>query len=68
MSLFLDSGAGLVLSILFALALVLNSEKIFIIAKLMIWVWSGVALNRLCAYRCLLTNRLHGKAAELWDQ
>ena len=22
--------------------------------------------NRLHVYRCLLTNRLHGKAAELW--
>ena len=48
------------LSILFVLALVLNSENNFIIAKLMIWVWHG-AIDR-----CLLTNRLHGKAAELY--
>ena len=31
----------------------------------MIWVWYGVAImNRQIVYRRLLTNRLHGKAAE----
>ena len=80
MSLFIDSGTGLVLSVLFVLALVLNSENNFIIAKLTIWVWCGVvwygvvwcgvvwcgvADKLLHVYRRLLTNRLHGKAAEL---
>ena len=36
----------------------------------MVWVWCGVAImerkNRLRVYRRLLTNRLHGKAAELY--
>ena len=31
----------------------------------MIWVWRGVAIMSGCIYRCLLTNRLHGKTAEL---
>ena len=35
---------GLVLSISFVLALALNSEKKFIIAKLTVWVWCGVAI------------------------
>ena len=48
---FIDSGAGLVLSIWFALALVLNSENNFITAKLTIWVWCGVAImNRQIIY------------------
>ena len=42
MSSFIDSGAGLVLSIWFVLVLVLNSESNFMIAKLTIWVWCGV--------------------------
>ena len=38
--------------------------------KLMIWVWCGVRsynerTNRFRVYRRLLTNPLHGKAAEL---
>ena len=58
-SLFIDSGAGLVLSIWFVLAVVLNSESKFIVAKLTVWVWCGVATyneqtNHLCVYRCLL--------------
>ena len=45
MSLFIDSGAGLVLSIWFVLALVLNSENNVIIAKLVnSSVWCGVAI------------------------
>ena len=62
MSSFIDSGAGLVLSIWFVLSVVLNSENNFIIAKLTVWVWCGVAImnGRLCVYRCLLTNHLHG--------
>ena len=38
----MDSGAGLVLSVWFVLALVGNSENNFIIAKLMIWVLCDV--------------------------
>ena len=45
-SLFIDSGAGLVLSIWFVLAVVLNIESNFIIAKLTVWVWCGVAITR----------------------
>ena len=69
MSSFIDSGAGLVLSTYMArFSPSIEQRKHFIIAKLMIWVWCGVATynewtNRLCAHRCLLTNRLHGKPA-----
>ena len=37
------------------------------IAKLTVWVWCSYNewTNRLRVYRLLLTNRLHGKAAEL---
>ena len=41
---FIDSGAGLVLSVWFVIAVVLNSENNFIIAKLTVWVWCGVAI------------------------
>ena len=41
-SLFIDNGVGLVLSIWFILALVLSSKNNFIIAKLTILVWHGV--------------------------
>ena len=69
-SLFIDSGAGLVLSIWFILAVVLSSKNKLIVAKLAIWVWCGVATynertNPLHVYRHFSTNRLHGKAAEL---
>ena len=30
-----------------------------------VWCSSNEQTNRLRVYRCLLTNRLHGKAAEL---
>ena len=54
------------LAIWFVLAVVLNSENKFIVAKLTVWVWCGVAtMNGQIVYRRLLTNRLHGKAAEL---
>ena len=43
LSLFIDSGADLVLSILFVLALVLNSKKIYNCEANRIWVWYGVA-------------------------
>ena len=65
-SLFIDSGAGLVLSTyMVCLALALNCESNF--AKLMIRVWCSYKerTNRSSVYRCLLTNRLHGKAAEV---
>ena len=32
------------LTIWFVLAVVLNSENIFIVAKLTVWVWCGVAI------------------------
>ena len=44
MSLFIDSGVGLVLSIWFVIAVGLSSENNFIIAKLTVWVWCGVAI------------------------
>ena len=44
MSSFIGSGFGCVLSIWFVLAVVLNSENSFIIAKLTVWVWRGVAI------------------------
>ena len=59
---FIDSGVGPVLSVWFVLAVVLNSENKFIVPKLTVWVWCGVAIMN-GVYRCLLTNRLHGKAA-----
>ena len=62
-SLFIDSRVGLVSLIWFVLAQVLNCKNNFTIAKLTIWVWCGVAI--MFSYRCLLTNRLHGKAAEI---
>ena len=43
-SLFIDNGAGLVLSIWFVLAVKLNSENNFIIAKLTVGMWCGVAI------------------------
>ena len=59
---FIDKGAGLVLSIWFIL--VLNSKNKFIVAKLTVWVWCGIAImNGQIVY--VFTNRLHGKAAEL---
>ena len=52
MSLFIDSGASLVLSLWFVIAVALNSENNFIIAKLAVWVWCGVAIiiNRQIVY------------------
>ena len=49
------------------LAVVLNSENKFIVVKLIVWVWCSYneQTNHLRVYRRLLTNRLHGKAAEL---
>ena len=73
-SLFIDSGVKIVVSLFalyhlriwFVLAPVLNSKNNFIIVKLKIWGWCGVAImNRQIVYKCLLTNRLHGKPAEL---
>ena len=61
---FIGSGAGFVISVWFVLAVVLNSEKKFIIAKVTVWVWRGVAIMNgqiVYVYRCLLTNCLHGK-------
>ena len=48
----------------------IEQQKHFIIAKLTIWVWCGVATyneqtNGLRVYRHLLANRLHCKAADL---
>ena len=54
----MDSGAPLVPSIWFVLALVLNSKDNFIIAKVAIWVWCSYneRTNRLRVHRCFLTN------------
>ena len=58
----IDSGAGLVLSIQFILAVVLNSKNKFIVVKLTVWMWCGVAImNGQIVYRRLLANCLHGK-------
>ena len=68
MSLFIDSRAGLVLSIWLVIAVVLNSDNNFLIAKLTVWVWCGIAIMNgqiVCVYRRFLTNHLHVKAAEL---
>ena len=47
----------------------IEQQKHFIIAELTIWVWCGVAIMKgqivYPVYRPLLTDRLHGKAAEL---
>ena len=51
MSSFIDSGVGFVLSTRFVIAAVLTSENNFIIAKLTVWVWYGVAvMNRQIVY------------------
>ena len=51
MSSFIDSGAGLVLSIWFVIAIALNSENNFIIAKLTVWVgYSVAAMNGQIVY------------------
>ena len=45
----------------------IEHRKHFIIAKVTIWLWCGIAIiNGQIVYRRLLTkSRLHGKAAEL---
>ena len=65
-SLFIEGGAGLYY-LWFVLVVALNNEYNFIIAKLTVWVWCSYneRTNRLRANRSLLTNCLHGKAAEL---
>ena len=68
---FIDGGAGLASPIWLVLALVLNSENNFIISKLRIWVWCGVAIMNgriiyvFTLYKRLLANRLHSEAVEL---
>ena len=64
-SLFIDSRAGLVLSIWFVLALELSRENNFMIAKLTLNFGCAVVLwtNHLRVYRRLLTNRLYHKQA-----
>ena len=63
---FINSGTGLVLSIIIVRFIPsIEQQKHFTIVKLTIWVWYGI-MNRLHAYRCFLTNCLHGKAAELF--
>ena len=57
MSSFIDTGVGLVLSIWFVLAVVLNNENKLIIAKLMMCV----VYNEQTVFTHLLTNHLHGK-------
>ena len=63
-----DRGASLISPThMVLLALVLNSENNFIIANNLgvVWCSNNEQTNPLCVYRCFLTNRLHGKAAEL---
>ena len=45
----------------------IQQQKRFIIAKPTIWVWCSYNKRTKCLhiYRCFLTNRLNGKAAEL---
>ena len=57
MSLYVDSGASHVLSIWFILALVLDCENNFIIAKLTIWVW-GVADKSFTCLQMLVNKSL----------
>ena len=53
---------GLALSISLVLALILNNENNFVIVKLTILMWCGLAIiNRQIIYGCLLINHLHGK-------
>ena len=52
----IDSGVGLVLSIWFILAVVLNSENNFIIAKLTVWVSCGVASYNDGQIVCMFTD------------
>ena len=42
----------------------IEQRKQFYNFKAIIWVWYGVAIMNALS-RCLLTNRLHGKAAEI---
>ena len=65
MSSFIDNGMGLLLSILFVLALALNSKNNFITAKLTIWVWCGVVDESFTCLQKLANKSLTGKAAEL---
>ena len=66
-SLFIDSGACLYYLYMVHFSHSIERRKQFIIAKLTVWVWCiyNERTNRLRVYKCLLTNRLHGKAAEL---
>ena len=48
-SLLIDSGVGLVLSICFVIAVVLNSENNFVIVRLTVWVWC-TKMNRQIVY------------------
>ena len=61
---FIDSGAGIVLSLV-CLALVFNDENKFINARLMMCIMYNERINCLRLYKHLLTNRFHGKAAKL---
>ena len=70
MSSFIDSGAGIALSIWFVLALVLNSENILLMGSQrfgcgVVWCSYNERTNSLGVYS-LLINHLHGKAAELY--
>ena len=57
------------LAVWFVLAVILNSENKFTVTKLtglgVVSCSYNERTNHLRVYRCLLTNRLHGKAAEL---
>ena len=71
MSSFIDSGVGLVLSIyMVRFSSSIEQRKHFIIIKLtdlsVVWCsYNDRTYRFIRCFRCLLTNRLHGKAAEL---
>ena len=69
---FIDSGAGLVLSsYMVRFSHSIEQRKQIYSCKAnslgVVWCSYNEPKNRLCVYRRLLTNRLHGKAAELYS-
>ena len=71
MSLFIDSGAGLVLStymVHFSYSIEQGKQIIYSCKANslgVVWCSYNEQTNQLCVYRRLLANHLHGKVAEL---
>ena len=61
---FIDSGAGIVLSLVCFSPSIYDENK-YINVRLMMCILCNERTNCLRVYKRLLTNRLHGKAAEL---